>query len=909
MSNPGKRSHRRASWHRGVVAAGLGAGLIGLALPQSHLFASSGAPLPGLRANGSAMLVSGRLVTPAGQQSGLGNLPMNAVLSPDGIHMLVVNAGARSPEILQVLDASSRKVVQSLPYASPDGVLYGAVYSPDGRQAFVVGTKDNVHTYTVSKTGRLTPGGDVAIGPGDGSVYPYGLAITPDGSLLMTANDIANSVSVIDTSSQLVVASIPVGHYPNTIAVAPDGKHAYVTNWEDATVSVIDVSTVGGAITAKVNNTGNSVGPAQVKGGVIETIGVGNHPAGMVFSPDGKTLYVADANSDAISAIDTTSYTVTKTISVSPYSKAPLSSSPVSLAISRDGQTLFAANAGENAVAVVSLAAGKTVGRVPTAWYPSTVLLSKDGGTMFVTNAKGYGGGPNSSKTAGPNPIRKPGQGPFATPGGYCNCSQLQYTGSYMDGTLSAVPVPDAAQLATYTAQVQKDNRVADPALLQRTAGNPIPVPGGSSPIKHVIYIDKENRTYDQVFGDELGSNVDPSLLLFGRKVTPNLHALGERFGLLDNFYADAEVSADGHDWINGAYASDYNEKMWVQDYSQGAGRPRGYDFEGDTKVNLNPGGYLWDAAHQAGISYRDYGNFIQNYTDAQIKQVKVIPASANCPGPLATGFATYALLKGTALLAGAGLCLPAQTANAVVSPNLAGHVDPKFRGFDGDFREADRVAEWTREFKGFVAGNNLPALELLRFPNDHTSGTRVGKLTPQAYVAENDAAVGQVVDAVSHSSYWKDTLIVITEDDAQNGSDHVDGHRTTSLIISAYNQHGALTVDHTLYDTAAMVRTIELVLGLRPLSQYDAQAMPMWRLMGSKADLTPYTAKASNIPVTQINTAAAPMAAASAHINTQRADSTDPELMNRITWAAVKGANVPYPVHHYSQFVSGSDN
>jgi hypothetical protein len=402
-----------------------------------------------------------------------------------------------------------------------------------------------------------------------------------------------------------------------------------------------------------------------------------------------------------------------------------------------------------------------------------------------------------------------------------------------------------------------------------------------------------------------------PASVSFGKNITPNLHALVTRFGVLDNFYADAEVSADGHNWINGAYASDYNEKMWPIDYSWGlVYRNRGYDFEGDSLVNNNPGGYLWDTAHDAGITYRDYGDFYRFLSQGYIlKNGKVISANAPataCPGPIA--HTIIAPPKGVTLPAGAAFCYPAESVNPVTEPNLVGHIDPRYREFDLHFSEADRYAEWKREFDQFVANGNLPAFELLRIPNDHTEGTSARYLTPRAYVASNDQYVGQVVDAVSHSPYWKDTLIVVTEDDAQNGPDHVDGHRTTSLVISAYNSHSSLTVDHTLYDTAAMVRTVELVLGLHPLSQYDAQATPMWRLFNSTPDLTPYSVAPENISIAETNTIAAPSAHVSATLNFAQEDRAPAPVLNRIIWQSVKGARAQYPVSHYSRLGASDD-
>ncbi len=891
-----RRTRPLLSGRRLLSGALLGAACLGLVVPQAGLLASSHVQASAALAAPSAQLINHHMITPAGTQTSLGHLPMNAVLSPDGKYMLVANSGAYSPETLQVVSTATGQAVQTLPYAAPDGVVFGLAYSPDGSMAFASGGGFNtVHSYTVAANGQLTPAGDISLGAPTANIFPMGLAVTPDNATLLVANNLANTVSVVSLGGPSVVGSIPVGSYPYTVLVAPDGKRAYVSNWASATVGVIDL-----AMVTRDTAMASASAPAVVKA-MTKMIKVGRHPTGMAFGPRGM-LYVTNANDDSVSAIDTATDTVVRTISVAPYANAPLSSSPVSLAVSTGGRFLYVANAGENVVAVVDTVAGRTVGRVPTAWYPSTVVLSKDARTMYVTNAKGYGAGPNGYPiNSNPNPTRR--IGPFATYGGYCNCSQDQYSGSMIVGTLSTIAVPGSAELAAYSVQAQRNNHVADPALQQRPAGNPIPTPGGKSPITHVIYINKENRTFDQVFGDESAGNRDPHLTIFGRAVTPNLHALTERFGLLDNFYADAEVSADGHNWINGAYASDYNQKMWPQDYSQGAGRNRGYDFEGDSLINLNPGGYLWDSAAQAGITYRDYGNFfVFHGARYLLSNTKVIPATGACAGPVAHSY-TYksATADFTKLPAGTALCLPPEQVNPLTTPNLVGHFDPRYRTFDGNYREADRVAEWTREFNDFVKNGNLPALELLRFPNDHTSGTSAGKLTPQAAVAENDAAVGAVVDAVSHSPYWKNTMIVVTEDDGQNGPDHVDAHRTTSLVISAYNSHSSLTVDHTMYDTAAMIRTVGLVLGLRPLSQYDAQATPMWKLFNSTPDLTPYSAHASLVPVTNLNGSRAYGAVTSAGLNFAREDRAPAAVVNSILWHAVKGKDSAYPVTHYT--------
>ncbi|GAC1639189.1 MAG: alkaline phosphatase family protein [Herpetosiphon sp.] len=823
-------------------------------------------------------MINNWTVTPAGRQSNLGDLPLNALLAPDGRHMLVANGGA-GIQSLQVVDTSTTRVVQTIPYTVPDSVFIGLAYSPDGRRAYASGGGNNVvHTYSVYESGLITPTGDIVLGKGKENPFPTGMSISPDGATLYVANNISNTVSLINTANRTTTNRIPVGTYPYTPLADPDGSRVYVSNWGDGTVSVINTASKS----------------------VSTTIPVGSHPSAMVFGPE-NLLYVADTNGDSVSVIDTTTNKRLRVISVAPYRYAPLSSSPEGLAVSPDRTRLYVANAGSNEIMVFSLAGRKgpeqRLGRIPTGWYPTSVTVSPDNGTLFVTNAKGLGAGPNNVGYY-PDPFRaRPpiADGIAGYADDYCNCTFDQYHGSMIVGTLSTIAVPGKGQLQMYTSQVERNKHEHDQSVLQRSPGNPIPTPGGKSPIKHVVYIVKENRTYDQVFGDEPIGDSDPSLTLFPRANTPNLHALAERFGILDNFYADAEVSADGHNWANSAYASDYNQKMWPQDYSPGKGRNRGYDFEGGSAINLSPGGYLWDAAAEAHISYRDYGEFVQFDGNYPATKGKLIPASdANtCAGPVAHSY------SGMTIGADQLLCFLPMNVNAVTTPNLVGHFDPKFRTYDLRYRESDRIAEWQREFNDFVARDALPQLSIVRLPNDHTSGTTPGRLTPQAYVAENDAAVGNLVSIVSHSKYWASTAIFITEDDAQNGPDHVDAHRTTSLVISPYTSHTRPVVDHTLYDTSAMLRTMELILGLRPLSQYDAAAMPMWRAFQRTPDLRPYNALPETVALDQTNTPNAVGAQRSSELDFSQEDKAPMGELNRILWAAIKGPSTPYPDLH----------
>jgi len=862
---------------RGRVPALVAAGMAALMAAGGTAYGLTRGGEPGPIGDGATRLINQRTITPAGQQTTLGDRPVNAVSSPDGNHLLVVNSGA-GVQSVQIVATATGKVEQTIPYLVPDSAFVGAAYSPDGRAAYVSGGgADVVHTFGVGADGQLTKTGDITIGTHAQNPFPTGIGLSPDGSTLAVANNLANTVDLVDVASRTITASVPVGSFPYGALFSRDGRNVFVSNWADATISVVSATTH--AVTA--------------------TIGVGNHPSTMILRGSSQ-LVVADSNSDAVSLVDTRTNRETGRISVSPYRGAQLSSSPEGLALSPDGSRLYVADAGADEVSVVQLSGrgddedddsvARVLGRIPTAWYPTSVTVSKDGRRLFVTNAKGTAAGPNDTGFA-PNPETtsvpfQDGVGGYADR--YCNCTFNNFTASMIVGTLSTVEVPGEQRLEIYTERVARDDNFGSRSVNQRSPRNPVPVPGGSSPIKHVIYIIKENRTYDQLFGDLGVGDGASGLTLFGAGNTPNLHALALRYGVLDNFYADAEVSADGHNWATSANASDYNEKIYPQDYSPAVGRNRGYDFEGASSVNLSPGGYLWDAAARTGLSLRDYGEFAVN---APLGTARLIPASqaATCPGPIATSY------TGRTIPAGQVLCFGPTTVNST-TPNLAGKEDPNFHGYDLRYREADRVAEWTREFEQFEANGNLPALEIMRLPNDHTSGTTPGRPTPQAYVAENDLAVGQVVDTVSHSKDWASTAIFITEDDAQNGPDHVDAHRTESLVISPYTQRPRPFVDHTLYSTSAMVRTIELILGMLPLSQFDANATPMWRLFHAGADLKPFNVLPETIGTSTTNTAASPGAALSATMSFDQEDQAPMDQLNQVIWQSVKGPDAPFP-------------
>ncbi len=442
---------------------------------------------PGTHGN-TTRLINNWTITPAGGETRLGDLPMNSVLSPNGHNLLVSNDGA-GIQSLQVISTATRQVLQTIPYTVPTSVFVGLAYSPDGTHAYASGGgSEVVHTYDVSSNGLLTASGDITIGTSTQNPFPTGLSISPDGKMLYVANNLTNNVSIINTATKQIVGTVAVGGYPYTTLTSSDGTTVYVSNWGDGTVSAIDTKTQA----------------------VTSTIAVGKHPNAMTFGPDGL-LFVADANSDAISVIDTGSNTVVRTISVSLYLHAPFGSSPEGLAVSRNGQHLYVVNSGNNDVVEISLNGNqgpeKIEGEIPTAWYPSSVVVSNDDKTLFVTNAKGRGAGPNDTGNY-PNPTS-------ATPATLNN-----YTGTMIVGTLSTISMPGPGLLQLYSDQVMRNDHVGDDSTWERNPGNPIPTPGKTSPIQHVIYIIKENRTYDQVFGDLPQGNNAPDLTLFGQANT-----------------------------------------------------------------------------------------------------------------------------------------------------------------------------------------------------------------------------------------------------------------------------------------------------------------------------------------------------------------------------------------------------
>jgi hypothetical protein len=569
----------------------------------------------------------------------------------------------------------------------------------------------------------------------------------------------------------------------------------------------------------------------------------------MALSPDGKTLFVACANSTRVSVLDTKTGKAIQTLDAGLYAGHPAGNTPNSLSLTPDGQLLFVANADANNLAVFNVAKpgdAKPLGFIPVGWYPTSVRYHAVSKKIYVANGKGLM--PEANRH-GPNPTKD-------------RHDLEEYIAKLFQGTLSVIDLPTPEKLAALSKQafacspLRRDLGVT----VEGSRDNPIPAkPGEKSPIKHCVYVIKENRTYDQILGDMKEGNGDPSICLFPEKVTPNHHKLAREFVLLDNFYVESEVSADGHQWTMAAYCTDYVEKVWPLVY-RGGSTKFGYPSEGTNPLMETPaGGYLWDRAAAAGLNYRSYGEWISNGKK------------------------------------------PGDPGKAKVK-SLEGHFDPLYRGFDLAYRDVKRAERFIEELKRFEREGAMPNLIILRLPNDHTEGTRVGKPTPTAFVADNDLALGMVVEAVSKSKFWKETALFVVEDDAQNGPDHVDAHRTIAFVVSPYTKRKY--VDSTMYSTASMLRTMELILGLKPMSQFDAAAKPMYASFTAKPDLTPYEKLVPKVDRDEKNPKTAWGAKESEKLDLDEEDLADDLLFNEIIWRSVKGADSPMPAPVRAAFV-----
>jgi len=758
------------------------------------------ADLPGVKPSGEVLLPNGWRIQPAGEQLEIDVGALGMALSPNGARLAVLHCGVPKHSVM-LIDAPGRRILHQLPIAKG---WVGICWSSDGRRLYVSGGSDDVVRVFRVGTARLIEEGNIPVKAQNENATQFvaQVATSPDGRQLYAALMKGNGVAVIDLQEHKMLRRLSVGGSPYGVAVSPDGRLLAVSRWGMASVELFDTSTWQS----------------------VAQVSTGTHPNEMTFSPDGQRLYVACANNNTVTVVDVAQRKAVEQVNVALSPRAPAGSTPNSVALSPDGKRLYVANADNYSVAVVDVSGkvSRVLGFIPAGWYPAAVRVAPDNGMLYVLNSKGVT--------------------PKANP-------QREYIGSILRGTVQFVPVPDSATLRRYTQRVRELMPYKDSLLTRAPSKLPKVIParvGDHSPIKYVIYIIKENRTYDQVFGDMKEGNGDPNLCLFGEEVTPNHHALAREFVLLDNFYVDAEVSADGHNWSTAAYATDYVEKIWPYGYG---GHGHGYDYEGTNPITYPDAGFIWDACKRAGVSYRSYAEFVTENPDGSLKATML---------------------------------------------SLEGHFSPIFSPYNLDIPDMRRVEQFLTEFREYEKNGDLLRFIIMRLPNDHTYGTRPGKPTPRAMVAENDLALGTLVEALTHSRYWREMAIFVLEDDAQNGPDHVDAHRSPALVISPYVKRRS--VDSTLYTTCSMLRTMELILGLEPLSQYDAAATPMYRCFTDKPDFTPYTCRPARWDINEKNPANAWGWRESLAMDLSQEDRVDDLLFSEIIWRSVKGADNPMP-------------
>jgi DNA-binding beta-propeller fold protein YncE len=796
----------------------------------------------------------------------LGTLPVNIAVHPKENFAAVLDCGYGLHEVL-IVDLTSGSVVSR---ATISNSFYGITFSSDGSKLYCSGGGDETIRQFDFHAGQITNDTEIKVHDRTLRGVPCGLAVNRAGSRLFTANVWGNCVSEIDLSAETNIMDFSVGPRPAHLTMAPvvppsdfdtfsAEKRAEVGLYSS---DAGDVFPYGCCLDERRQRLYVSLwGQAAVKviglktGAMLGNWPAEEHPCEMVLTRSGKALYVANANRNTVTVFDTATGRPRETIWAAFHPDDPPGATPNSLALSPDEKTLYVANANVNAIAVFDVRKprhSQSLGFIPTGWYPTSVRVTPDGRHLLVSN--GRGGTPKANPN-GPGPLKK----------------SPDYIANLFQGTLSIIDLPrrrDAEkQMAAWTAQVYSCTPLKsdDSVTVTPPPGNPIPAkPGDPSPIKYVIYVVKENRTYDQVFGDMPQGNGDPKICLFPKRATPNHHELAGDFVLLDNFYADASVSADGHEWSMGAYASDFVEKMWPMNYGHDRNGKFPYPGEGYFPIAYPVGGYLWDRAAGAGVSYRSYGEFVSY--DQKVGQ----PCHPRVKG-------------------------------------LEGHIDPLYRGFDLKYSDENRVARFISEFKRLDAADEMPRLQIVRLPNDHTHGSTANFPTPSVYLAQNDLALGELVDAVSHSRYWPQTAIFVVEDDAQNGSDHVDAHRTVALVISPYVRHNS--TDSTLYSTSSMLRTMELILGLKPMTQFDAAATPMFASFQATPDLRPYDALPESADMNDKNKRTA--WGAELKMNFAREDAADEFLLNEAVWKSVRGAAsaMPAPIHAAFVFSRGDDD
>ncbi|MGD0362636.1 MAG: alkaline phosphatase family protein [Bryobacteraceae bacterium] len=743
-------------------------------------------------ANPTGFLSTGLRLDPAGEAIELGSMPLAMALAPGGERAAVVLSGWRE-QGLQIVDLKTRRALQTLPQ---EAAFFGIAFSSNGSEIYVSGgNADAIYCYAW-KDGAATLDRRIALAEhkagAPGTRYPAGMAVSRRGNYLYVAENVSDTLAVVDPATSRVVARFPTDHYPYAVEAAANGK-VYVSAWGAGTISIFQT---------------RGDGTLQPAGKVR----VGPRPSALLSNASGSRLFVALAASDRVAVLDTGKMKVVRYLSDAAPAGPSEGSTPNALALSQDESKLFAAEADNNAIAVLDFSGNRAEpARIPTDWYPTAVLNT--GERLLVLCGKGHGSHANPD---GPTP----GEG-IARPLGY-DLGQL-------NGTLRDLPshlTPE--DLASYSRRVAAANNWTERRLTKTYP-----------PFKHVVYIIKENRTYDQVLGDLKEGDGDKNLVFFGRAISPNHHALAERFGIFDRFFTNAEVSSQGHIWSTAAYVTDFGEKVIPSAYSD---RRQGVDGE---EIDEPLNGFLWSLARKKGIGFRDYGE----------------------------------MMKGEGW--------------PVTQKELGANVSPTYPPFDLKIADQVRADAWIAELNKFASAGKMPELEVMHLPSDHTAGGRAGYPTPRAYMADNDLALGRIVEALSKSPFWRDTAVFVLEDDSQAGPDHVDCHRSVFFAISAYNRPGTI---HRFINTTDVVAAIEDILGLSRLSKYDYFSRSLADIFSATPDLSPWTAMPAQFDMQEMNAAKTTAARMSEGLDFSGPDRVNDQIFNRILWSMLKGSE-PFPM------------
>ncbi|HEU0141284.1 MAG TPA: alkaline phosphatase family protein [Bryobacteraceae bacterium] len=773
--------------------------------------------------DGGYLLVSGWKSRPAGKQVPLDTFPMSCALSKDGKHLLVLNAGYKPPSI-SVLDVASMKETSRVPVK--DGWL-GLTFHPGGDRVYAGGGSSGSVFEFSFEDGKLEPARVLQLSS-EARAFIGDVAIAPGGNVLYATNLYHDSVVRVDLASGSAPSHIETGRRPYRIIFHPEGESFFVSNWADNTVVEHEAAT----------------------GRVRSRLDAGAHPSAMAWK-DGR-LFVAAANTNKVYVLsrEGEEWKPSEQINISLTPRQPVGMTPSALAFNHDLTRLFVVCSDGNSVAVVdtSKPAARVLGFLPAGWYPTEATVLPDG-TLVVLNGRGQRSYPNP---LGPSPVRR------AVPQSQ-GTGEVEYVGRIQIGSASFIPPFGDRELASYTKAVLENSPYRDSKLDDAGTGrnNPIPSrPGGKTPIEHVVYIIKENRTYDQVLGALGKGNGDPSLVLFGEDITPNQHKLAREFVLLDNFYVSADVSADGHNWSMAAIAPDFTQRVWPNGYGR-RGTHR-YLF-GQEPAAATPNGYLWTHVHEKGLSIRNYGYLGVHKNPAPADGVQIADVLDSILKPVT--------------------CL-------------------EYRAYELDYPDIGRARAFLRDLAQHEEKGEWARFVLVRLGNNHTQGTTPGRLTPASHVADNDLALGMIVEGITKSRFWPKTAIFVLEDDAQNGPDHVDSHRSPAFVISPYVRRGA--IDSTMYNTTSMLRTMELLLGVGPMTHFDAGAHPMSAAFQRKPDFKPYQAVPARVPLNDRNPANSPTAARSLALDFSEADLIDDDELNEILWLAMRGTQPPAPVRSY---------